>query len=114
MEKSQMEILYENYLKSDTQSMENDGVTFYRLIKKEKVKIKGGMVLITVPIQAVENVKDAYCDENGKDIILDLPVHMSFRGNIPEWYVKTVTLPVTNITEISEIGEYIGLKTKRG
>lgn len=114
MEKSQMEILYDNYLKSDNQSIEKDGVTFYRLIKKEKVKIKGGMVLITVPIQAVDNINDTYCDENGKHIIMDLPVHMSFRDEIPEWYVRTVTLPVKNISEISEIGDYIGMISKRG
>lgn len=29
-----------------------------------------------------------------------------------KWYVKTVTLPVKGITEISEIGEYIGVKSK--
>ena len=35
---------------------------------------------------------------------------MSFRGNdgIPEWYMKTATVTVEGIHDISEIGSYIG------
>lgn len=34
---------------------------------------------------------------------------MSFgRNGIPKWYFDTVTLPVKDISDVSEIGDYIG------
>lgn len=34
---------------------------------------------------------------------------MSFgRNGIPKWYFDTVTLPVKDIADVSEIGDYIG------
>lgn len=108
-EKSEMEILYEQYLENENLTYEKDGILFYKLVKKEKVKLKGGMVLITVPNKAVRYIKDSYCDENGNKILIDSPVHYSFGANdIPKWYIETVTLPVKEISDISEIGDYLG------
>lgn len=108
-EKSRMDILYEQYLESDNRTYEQDGIVFYKLVKKEKLKLRGGMVLITVPREAVKNINDCYYDEAGNRILIDAPIHMSFGGNgIPKWYFETVTLPVKDISDVFEIGAYIG------
>lgn len=107
-EKSEMEILYEQYSDDARRTYEKDGIVYYKFVHKQKLKLRGGMVLVTVPREAVTNISDSYCDENGKQILFDAPVHMSFRGNgIPRWYIETVTLPVKEISEVSEIGEYV-------
>lgn len=51
-EKSEMEILYEQYLEDDNRIFEKDGIFFYKFVKKYKLKLRGGMVLITVPREA--------------------------------------------------------------
>lgn len=108
-EKSEMEILYEQYLRDDNRTFEKDGIVFYKLVKKDKLKLRGGMVLITVPREAVKSINDCYYDETGNKILVDAPIHMSFgRNGIPEWYFETVTLPVKDISDVSEIGAYIG------
>jgi len=107
--KSEMDILYENYLKDANRTCEKDGIVFYKLVKKDKLKLRGGMVLITVPWEAVNSINDCYYDENRNRILVDAPVNMSFgRNGIPKWYFETVTLPVKDISDISEIGEYLG------
>lgn len=104
-----MDILYEQYLNDDNRTYEKDGIVFYKFVKKDKFKLRGGMVLITVPREAVNSINDYYCDENGNRLFIDAPVHMNFgRNGIPKWYFETVTLPVKDISDISEIGEYIG------
>lgn len=110
-EQSNMEILYEQYLLDDSRIYEKDGITFYKLVDKKKIKVRGGMVLITVPREAVRNIDDYYCDETGNKILIETPIHMSFGANpIPQWYIETVTLPVKDISDISEIGDYLGRK----
>lgn len=107
-EKSEMELLYDQYLEDENRIYEKDGLTFYKLVKKDKLKLRGGMVLITVPREAIKAIDDCYYDENGNRILIDFPVHMSFgRNGIPKWYFETVTLPVKDISDVSEIGEYI-------
>lgn len=84
-EKSEMEILYEQYLEDDNRTYEKDGIVFYKLVKKDKLKLRGGMVLITVPREAVKSINDCYYDEAGNRILIDVPIHMSFgRNGIPE------------------------------
>lgn len=108
-EKSEMDILYEKYLKDANRTYEKDGIVFYKLIKKEKLKLRGGMVLITVPREVVNSINDCYYDENKNRIFVSAPVHMSFgRNGIPKWYFETVTLPVKDVSDVFEIGEYLG------
>lgn len=108
-EKSEMEILYEQYLEDDKRTFEKDGMVFYKLLKKDKLKLRGGMILITVPREAVKSINDCYYDEAGNRVIIEAPIHMSFgRNGIPKWYFDTVTLPVKDIADVSEIGDYIG------
>ncbi len=110
-EQSVMEILCEQYLLDDNHIYKKDGVTFYKHVDKKKIKLRGGMVLITVPREAVRSIDDYYCDEAGNRISIDAPIHMSFGANpIPQWYIETVTLPVKDISDISEIGDYLGRK----
>lgn len=52
-EKSEMELLYEQYLEDDKRTFEKDGIVFYKLLKKDKLKLRGGMILITVPRETV-------------------------------------------------------------
>ncbi|MBQ8167541.1 MAG: hypothetical protein IJZ96_11005 [Lachnospiraceae bacterium] len=111
IEKSDMEILYEQYLLDDCRIYEKDGITFYKLVDKKKIKVRGGMVLITVPRETVRNIDDYYCDETGNKFLIETPIHMSFGANpIPQWYIETVTLPIKDISDISEIGDYLGVK----
>lgn len=108
-EKSEMEILYEQYLEDDNRIFEKDGMVFYKFVKKYKLKLRDGMVLITVPREAVKSINDCYYDENGNRILIDATIHMNFgKHGIPKWYFETVTLPVKDIMEVSEIGDYIG------
>lgn len=107
-EKSEMEILYEQYLEDDNRIFEKDGMVFYKFVKKYKLKLRGGMVLITVPREAVKSINDRYYDEAENRFIIEAPIHMSFgRNGIPKWYFDTVTLPVKDISDVSEIGNYI-------
>lgn len=111
IEKSDMEKLYEQYLLDDNHIYEKDGITFYKLVDKKKIKVRGGMVLMTVPREAVRSINDYYCDEAGNKISIEAPIHLSFGANpIPQWYIETVTLPVKGISDISEIGDYLGRK----
>lgn len=98
-EKSEIEILYEQYLDDDNGTYEKEGIVFYKLVKKEKlINISGGIVLITVPREAVKSINDCYYDEAGNGIVIEAPIHMSFgRNGIPEWYFETLTLPVKDI-----------------
>ena len=104
-----MEILYEQYLEDDNRIFEKDGMVFYKFVKKYKLKLRGGMVLITVPREAVKSINNRYYDEAGNRVIIEAPIHMGFgRNGIPKWYFDTVTLPVKDISDVYEIGEYIG------
>ena len=48
-------------------------------------------------------------DELGNVFQVGNPAHMSFRGEIPEWYLRTVSLVVQDVS-INEIGEYVHLE----
>ena len=105
-EKSEMEILYEQYQRDTKRFREKDNIVFYKIINKSCF---AGKVLVTVPGEAVYRISDSYRDENGKRLIFEEPVHIRFGGGeIPDWYVETVTLPVKDISDIYEIGEYLG------
>ncbi len=110
-EKSQMEIEYEKYLSSNVKTMEIDGVVYFKIIQKQQIPLRGGTVLICLPWEFFEDRSINDCnDENGRRIKLGAPVHYSFREQIPEWYLKTVTVNVEDIHGVDEIGDYLSLK----
>lgn len=107
-EKSQMEIEYENYLSSDDKCVKIEGNVFYKVIHKQSISLRGGVVLITVPWELFDHSSEKrVIDENGKEFKLGEAVHYSFHESIPEWFLKTATINVESIHEINEIGDYV-------
>ena len=113
-EKSDMEIIYEEYLKDKNRLFIFQNILLYKIIHKSRLSLRDGTVLITIPWKVLSIGNGPFFDENGNRFILGSPAHMSFRGNdgIPEWYMKTATVTVEGIHDISEIGSYIGQKNK--
>ena len=108
--KSDMEIAYENYLQSDDIEVEIDGVKFYKIITKEKVPVRDGIVTICVSRKMfIGNENNTILDENGKKFSISSPAFYSFRGEIPRWYLDTFTVVVNDISEENDIGSYITL-----
>ena len=105
-EKSDMEIIYEEYLKDKNRLFIFQNILLYKIIHKSRLSLRDGTVLITIPWKVLSIGNGPFFDENGNRS----PAHMSFRGNdgIPEWYMKTATVTVEGIHDISEIGSYIG------
>ena len=108
--KSEMEIKYEQYLESDDTVLTMGNKQFFKIVSKDKLSIKNGLVLICVPWSAFG--KSCNCiaeDENGNVFELAGPAHFSFRTSVPRWYLDTCTLEVKNIHDIDEIGWYISV-----
>ncbi len=110
-EKSEMDIIYEQYLERDDIKVEIDGRVYYRIIHKDKLSINGGLVLVMVPWElfAGGNIKQMIVDENENTVEFGSVAHYSFRRPIPQWYLKAVTLDVKNIKDMDEIGDYLAL-----
>lgn len=106
-EKSPMEIQYEEWLAREDRMVEKDGQTFYRIIRKDRLSLKDGTVVIVVPWDLLKNTTGEYSDENGNVFRLGSPMHMSFRCAIPTWYLETASVPVEGIHETTQIGNYL-------
>lgn len=52
-----MEVLYEEYLKSDDKEIQIDDLYFYKILHKDEISINGGTVLITIPWKIFYNSK---------------------------------------------------------
>ncbi len=103
--KESFEVLYEEYKLRDDNIKEIDGETYFRIIKKDRV---AGFDLIVLPNEVFGQVGNTFKDELGNVFQVGNPAHMSFRGEIPEWYLRTIWLVVQGIS-IKGIGEYVHL-----
>lgn len=107
-DKSNMELIYEQYLLYEDREIAIDGNTYYKIISKTQLTSLSDDVLITLPEFFFYGRKGKTAkDENGHTFILGDSVHMSFKCEIPDWYMHTITLRVTNINCIEEIGDYL-------
>ena len=109
METSEIELLYDEYLKRDDLIIIQDDKEYYRIVRKYRISCLGGIVNITVPRTVFKNARDnlKLMDENGSVFSAGASVHFSFRGGIPQWYLETVTISLKEITDIELIGNYI-------
>ena len=108
--KSDMEIVYENYLHSDDIEIEIDDVRYFKIIEKSKVPVRDGIVTICVPSKTFKsNENNTILDESGKKFNISGPAFYSFRGNVPRWYLETLTVVVNDISDENDIGSYIAL-----
>lgn len=86
--------------------IEINGKKFYKIIHKDKVN---NFSIISIPNGLYYNSKRVYEDENGKEIIVGVPIHYSFKETPPQWYFEIVQVLLENTT-IEEIGEYLVIK----
>lgn len=105
--KSEMEIQYEEWLNRNDRMVEIEGRKYFRIIRKDRLSIKEGTVLIVVPWDLLKSSNRKYIDENGCVFSLGSPAHISFRGTIPTWYFETASVPVEGIHELTQIGDYL-------
>ena len=108
-DKSQMEIQYEEWLFREDRIIKKDGHTFFRIIRKDRLSLKDGTVVIVIPWDLLKNTNGDYIDENGNIFRLGSPAHMSFTGTIPTWYFETASVPVEGIHETTQIGDYLSI-----
>ena len=101
--KSEMEIKYEEYLKSDDKTKTINGKKYYKIVDCHIGKVFG---IIIVPFEALPKANVWLIDENGFKFFTDGLVHMRFSEGIPEWYFKLATLGI-DVVKPCEIGEYV-------
>ena len=110
-EQSPMEIQYEEWLAREDRVIEKNGRTFYRIISKNKLSLNGGTVMIVVPLSVLTS-NGEYMDENGNTFLLGGPSHISFTDSIPTWQYETRTVPVKDIHDLAQIGDYLAAKNQ--
>ena len=107
---SGMQIEYENYLASDDKTILINGKTYYKIVYKYSLANRNNRIYITIPTELLNgNKSENVIDEKGQKFILGPSVHMAFRDGIPDWYVKTLTVSIAGIDQISDIGNYLSL-----
>ncbi|MBQ3006727.1 MAG: hypothetical protein IJD78_04105 [Clostridia bacterium] len=101
--KSEMEIKYEEYLKSDDKIKTINGKEYYKIVDCHVGELFG---IMTVPHGAVSKANIWLVDENGFKFFTDGLVHMRFSEGIPAWYFKLATLGI-DVVKPCEIGKYV-------
>ena len=110
-ERSKMELLFEEYLKRDDLIKIIDGKEYYRIVCKEIFPARDEIVAVTLH----PTLSRLFCtdykviDENGNIFFLGLPIFFRFIGDIPDWYLKTTTVPVEGVHSTDNIGDYFAL-----
>ena len=102
--KSEMEIKYEEYLKSDDKTKTINGKKYYRIIDYHVGSICGFM---TIPNGVVSLPNVWFVDENGFKFLSKGLVHIRFSGDIPEWYLISEKIICIDVVDPCEIGEYV-------
>lgn len=101
--KSEMEIKYEEYLKSNDKTKTISGKEYYKIVDCDIGNVFGIMI---VPYEAVPKANVWLVDENGFKFFTDGLVHFRFSEDTPEWYLKLATVGI-NVVKPSKIGEYV-------
>ena len=103
MNKLNFEEIYNNYKLSNDTIKIIDGITYFKIIDRNKVS---GFNIIALPNEKFTEPITKVHDNKGNVIEIGKPITYSFRDNIPDWYMETVHVLVNNIS-IDEIGEYV-------
>lgn len=101
--KSEMEIKYEEYLKSDDKIKIINGKEYYKIVDCDIGNVFG---IIIVPHKAVPKPNVWLVDENGFKFFTSGLVHFRFSGDITEWYLKLATIGI-DVVKPCKIGEYV-------
>jgi hypothetical protein len=90
--------------------IEIDDQIYHKIIYKDKIPLRDGIVTICIPKDLFDGAKvNAIVDESGKTFELGGIVFFSFRGEIPRWYLETITVVVEGIHDENRIGSYISV-----
>lgn len=117
--KSEMEFIYEKYLKRDDRSKVINGNQFYRIVYAhhfDTPKLQDYLEMI-IPWEYIKSIKadevvtadTIWIDENGNRFQVLSSAFMRFSGDIPEWYLQCGVFSVRWI-DTPAIGNYIGIK----
>lgn len=103
-----MNEIYSDYLQDDTKIKKIEGNTFTKIIYRDILPVKEGMVEIVIPadISGRSNSR-VIIDEKGREFSLTGPVTMAFRNKPPQWYRETAIYIVDGISDVNAIGDYI-------
>lgn len=99
-----MSEVYNDYIQNENNNIEFKGERYHKVICKE---LAFGFSLLTLPQIVFVTSSNILQDNRGKVFQVGAPCHYSFRGEIPEWYLKTVQVPLLEDIDIKEIGNYV-------
>ncbi len=102
--KSDMEIKYEEYLKSNDKTKIINGKEYYRIVDCYVGSMLG---IMTVPFEVVSQPDVWLVDENGFKFLSKGLMHVRFSGEIPDWYLKELAIIGIDVVEPCEIGKYV-------
>ena len=97
--------IYEAYKADGDKVIVIEGVEYFKVIQKKKVNV---YEIIALPNEVFYTKGDVLIDELGNKFTVGSPVHFSFKGEIPEWYLKTVSVVIRDMS-IKDIGDYVSL-----
>ena len=119
MNKSEMELIYENYLKRCDHTIIKHGVRFYQIVNSHHFSATGLQDYLEIillweymnEIRKDERVKpdSIWIDENGNRYQVLSSAFIRFCGTVPEWYLKCGVFSVKWI-DTPQIGQYIGVR----
>lgn len=103
-----LEEKYEYYLKSGEKIKIINECEYYKIIDKEFIPIKDGMVMITIPKEALPlGAEGLISDESGSKFYVSGPEMIHFNNSIPKWYLETYRVLLLGMKSIDVIGEYV-------
>ena len=104
---SEMERIYEEWLRRSDRTIEIDGNTYYRIVYSECFNLysRGKEVLCVILSPDMPRGK-IFEDENGNHFIFDGYHHIRFIDEIPEWYLKSGQCSL-KWQETKVIGKYL-------
>ena len=103
--KCEMDIKYENYLKSDDKTKIINGKEYHKVIDCHVFDSFGVM---SVSFEAAPKPNIWLIDENGFKFFSKGLVHMSFARPVPEWYLKLANIGI-EVSKPCKIGNYVRL-----
>ena len=103
MSKSETEIKYEEYLKSDDKVKIINGEEFYKVINWYVGDV---FATITIPWEVAPKTNAKLIDENGLVFQSKGLMHIRFINSIPKWYFETATIGI-DVVKPNKIGEYV-------
>ena len=99
----EMDIKYENYLKSDDRIKIINGKEYHKVVD---CHIFDSFGIMSVSFEAAPKPNIWLIDENGFKFFSKGLVMMSFRGPIPEWYFKLANIGI-DVSKPCKIGNYV-------